>query len=263
MKVLAMTCCCVDVFPEKNSVAAGGNALNLAVACSKTGKAEVYVMGNIGDDSYGLSVRQAASNFNIDLSRLYTVKGATAHHVINIDKNGDRYFKPGSWHDGVWKDFMITVSDSDFMKKMDAVATTYYEACFNSIIEVKNKADFRLSVDFHDEKINLDWEKYLNSIDLFFISGNNQNLEILEKWSRKFDAVFTATLGKEGSVSFHRGEKFTCDAVKVEKVVDTTGCGDSYQGAFIADYLLTGDVYSSMQSGSKAAAVTLSFVGGF
>lgn len=263
MKILAMTCCCVDVFPEKNTVVAGGNALNLAVACSKTGKAGVYVMGNIGDDDYGKTVRESASRFNIDLSRLYTVKGFTAHHVINIDSNGDRYFKPGSWHDGVWKKYIITPSDAEFMKEMDAVATTCYESCFESIIDLRKKSNFMLSVDFHDEKINSHWEKYFNMIDLFFISGNNQNLDVLEKWSKKFNTVFTATLGRDGSISFHKGKKFLCDAVKVEKIIDTTGCGDSYQGTFLTDYLLRRDVRGAMESGSKAAAETLSFVGGF
>jgi len=36
----------------------------------------------------------------------------------------------------------------------------------------------------------------------------------------------------------------------VEKVVDTTGCGDSYQGAFIVDYLMNGDILSAMKAGS-------------
>ena len=44
-KILAMTCCCVDVFPEKNIVNAGGNALNAAASCSKTGKTEVFLNG--------------------------------------------------------------------------------------------------------------------------------------------------------------------------------------------------------------------------
>jgi hypothetical protein len=43
-KILTMACCCVDIFPEKNIVNAGGNALNVAVSCSKTSKADVFLM---------------------------------------------------------------------------------------------------------------------------------------------------------------------------------------------------------------------------
>lgn len=263
MKILAMTCCCVDVFPEKGSVVAGGNALNLAVACSKTGKADVYVMGNIGDDNYGKKVKEAISGFNINSQRLYTVKGATAYHIINIDENGDRYFKPNSWHDGVWKDYGISDSDRIFMKGMDVVATTCYESTFKDILKIREKSEFLLSVDFHDEKIDMSWEKYFSNIDLFFISGNNQKLKQLEKWSKKFNTVFTATLGKEGSVSYHKGTKYICEAIKVNKVIDTTGCGDSYQGAFIVNYSLHKDIKNAMVKGAESATITLSFVGGF
>jgi hypothetical protein len=37
----------------------------------------------------------------------------------------------------------------------------------------------------------------------------------------------------------------------------------SYQGTFLTDYLLRRDVRGAMESGSNAAAETLSFVGGF
>lgn len=263
MKILAMTCCCVDVFPEKGAVVAGGNALNLAVACSKTGKADVYIMGNIGNDNYGKKVKDSISGFNINAQHLYTVKGETAHHIINIDENGDRYFKPDSWHDGVWRDYVISENDKIFMQSMDVVATTCYESTFKDILNIRAKSEFLLSVDFHDEKIDKCWEKYLNNVDLFFISGNNQKLKQLEIWSEQFNAVFVATLGKDGSAAYHKGKKYICDAVKVNKVIDTTGCGDSYQGAFIVDYSLHKDIKNAMVKGAEAASVTLSFVGGF
>lgn len=73
--------------------------------------------------------------------------------------------------------------------------------------------------------------------------------------------MFVATLAEYGSVAYKNGEEYSCKAVKVEKIVDTTGCGDSYQGAFIVDYLINKDVISAMKAGSEAAAVTLSFEG--
>ncbi|MDD5020995.1 MAG: PfkB family carbohydrate kinase, partial [Endomicrobiaceae bacterium] len=233
------------------------------VVCSKTNKADVYIMGNIGDDNYGKIVKESMSGLNINSQHLYTVKGVTAHHIINIDENGDRYFKPNSWHDGVWKDYVISDSDKIFMNGMDVVATTYYESTFKDILEIRKDSGFLLSVDFHDEKIDMSWEKYLNNIDLFFISGNNQKLEQLERWSKNFHTVFTATLGKCGSITYHKGNKYKCDAIKVSEVIDTTGCGDSYQGAFIVDYMLNKDIKSAMAKGSESAAITLSFVGGF
>jgi fructoselysine 6-kinase len=98
-------------------------------------------------------------------------------------------------------------------------------------------------------------------IDLFFISAQNEQLPLLKKWSCEFPALFVATLAEHGSATYKDGEEYSCRAVNVSKIVDTTGCGDSYQGAFIVDYLINKDVVSAMKAGSEAAAITLSFEG--
>ena len=88
-------------------------------------------------------------------------------------------------------------------------------------------------------------------------------VKVLKKWSEKYNTLFVLTLGVDGSIAYKSGKEFTYEAVKVEKVIDTTGCGDSYQGAFITDYIINGDILSSMKAGSKSAAVTLSHIGAF
>lgn len=263
MKILAMTCCCVDVFPETGKVLPGGNALNLAVSCRKAGAENVYIAGNIGKDAYGAMLETAADKYKIDRSRLYAIEGQTANHTIHIDEKGDRYFKENSWVSGVWADYRVSGRDKSFMQTMDAVATTLYEPEFKSIISISRESSFLLSADFHDEKINPQWEEFFDAVDLFFISGKHKDLAKLEEWSKKFKTVFTATLGEHGSVSYENGKKYVCQAVKADKVVDTTGCGDSYQGAFLTEYLKSADVLKAMLKGSESAAETLSYIGGF
>ena len=75
--------------------------------------------------------------------------------------------------------------------------------------------------------------------------------------------MFIVTLGESGSTAYSGGKTYHCDAVKVTEVIDTTGCGDSYQAGFIASYLKNRDIKSAMENGSRSAAVTLSFIGGF
>ena len=264
MKILAMTCNCVDVFPETGKIFPGGNTLNFAVNCKNAGVENVYVMGNIGRDEYGGIVKSAIDKYEIDRSRVYETEGQTANHTIHIDKNGDRYFKENSWVSGVWADYRLSSSDSDFMEEMDAVATTCNEPCFKDIIAVKRSSGFLLSVDFHDTQINNGWEEYFDAVDLFFLSAKNNSFEEkLPEWSKRFNTIFTATLGEFGSVSYKNGVKYVCDAVKTEKVIDTTGCGDSYQAGFLVEYMKSKDVLSAMRKGSLTAAKTLSFVGGF
>lgn len=262
VKIMAMSCSCVDVFPEQNKVAVGGNALNVAVSCKRSKKAEVYLAGNIGTDSYAKAIVESIDSFGIHRECLHVVEGDSANHVVHIDSSGDRYFTENSWTNGVYGDYKITPEDENRMKQMDGVATTLYDPEYRHILEIRKNSDFLLSVDFHDEKLNPEWEKDFDAIDLFFKSGKEEEFPMMKEWSLKYPTIFVATLGAKGSVTFYRGKEYWCDAVEVKEVVDTTGCGDSYQGAFIADYLTNQDIKKAMQAGSESAALTLGFVGG-
>ena len=52
-------------------------------------------------------------------------------------------------------------------------------------------------------------------------------------------------------------------AVKVDTVIDTTGCGDSYHAGFVCSYMLEKDIEKAMNLGSEIAAETLKYYGGF
>ncbi|MDR0306370.1 MAG: PfkB family carbohydrate kinase [Chitinispirillales bacterium] len=260
-KVLALTCCCVDIFPQKNIISAGGNALNVAASCSKSQKAEAFLMGNIGTDIYGKKIKETADKYNINRQKLNEIKGESASNKIYLTEGGDRYFEAASWTNGVYGDYRISENDENFMKSFDAVATTFNDPNFHHILKIGLESPFLLSVDFLNNIPRDEWREFLPSIDLFFISGKKWHLPLLEKWSEEYSALFVATLGEEGSVAYKNGKEYCCEAVKVQEVVDTTGCGDSYQGAFIADYLTNNDALSAMKAGSEAAVVTLSFVG--
>jgi fructoselysine 6-kinase len=265
MKILTLARFCVDVFPEQDSVFAGGNALNVAVNCACTKQADVFLMGNIGTDKYGDKIAEIADKHNLNRERLYRINGETASNKIHIFTDGERNFIPNAWNEGVLADFKISPKDTEFIKTMNAVATTILDKPLADLLAIRAESDFLLAVDFMDDKqcrFNENWRGYLPNLDLFFISGTAKTVPILKQWSLEFPAVvFVATLGENGSVAFHNGVEFTCEAVKVDKVIDTTGCGDSYQGAFIVDFLCNRDVESAMKAGARSAGVTLGFVG--
>ena len=47
------------------------------------------------------------------------------------------------------------------------------------------------------------------------------------------------------------------------KVMDTTGCGDSYHAGFVCSHLIDNDIEKAMKAGSEIAAETLLKYGGF
>jgi fructoselysine 6-kinase len=260
-KILSLSCTCVDVFPEKGTAEAGGNALNVAANCADTGKADVFLMGNIGTDEYAAMIKEKADKYRINREKLYEIEGKSASNKIYLTANGDRYFGDNSWTSGVYGEFRISAQDEAFMKRMDAVATTRRDPVFSKLLEIRQRSDFLLSVDFMDLTPSQDWRESFGAIDLFFISGKPEYLPLLKQWSTEFSTIFIATLGENGSAAYKGGTEFKCEAVQVAEVIDTTGCGDSYQGAFVVDFLHNRDIIPAMRAGSDSAAKTLSFVG--
>ena len=261
-KILSLSCTCVDVFPDKGTAEAGGNSLNVAASCALTKRAAVYLMGNIGTDAYAADIKEKAEKYGIDCSRLYEAEGESAYNTIRITPDGDRIISDDNWVNGVYIDFEISPEDEAFVRSMDAVATTCRDPVLSQLLELRRTSEFLLSADFMERVPSEDWKRMFNAIDLFFISGKPEFLPVLRQWSCEFPRViFTATLGEYGSVSFKAGSEYKCKAVQVNEVIDTTGCGDSYQGAFVVDYLYSSDIETAMKAGSESAAKTLSFVG--
>ena len=254
MKLLALSCFCVDFFPELDQCFVGGNALNVGYSSMQHQGAKVSLMGAIGRDAFGDKIKAFADEKGMDTSYLHQVAGVTAHNKIFLDAEGDRYFKADSWQGGVWQDCTLSKEDRCYLHDADIVATTVHDSIIGEVIEERKRGEFMLAVDFHDDPYTESWEEMIPYIDVFFMSGREDMMPRLAAWSRKYDGVFVATLGAVGSMAYYKGESYKMAAKAVQEVIDTTGCGDSYLGAFVADYYLNHHVKCAMAAGTQAAA---------
>ena len=73
--------------------------------------------------------------------------------------------------------------------------------------------------------------------------------------------ILIITDAEKGSFGYYKNEKYFQEAIKPEKIIDTTGGGDAYTAGFIAEYLKTKNIKFSMESGAKYAAEKLSRIG--
>ncbi|MBI2641118.1 bifunctional hydroxymethylpyrimidine kinase/phosphomethylpyrimidine kinase, partial [Candidatus Roizmanbacteria bacterium] len=73
--------------------------------------------------------------------------------------------------------------------------------------------------------------------------------------------IVVVTLGEKGSFLYSGDTIYHERAVKVDKIIDTTGAGDAYTSAFISKYVKTRNLKDSMQEGALYAAKILSKVG--
>ena len=67
--------------------------------------------------------------------------------------------------------------------------------------------------------------------------------------------VCGATMGVRGSMCFDGRDFVKCPAFKVEKVVDTTGCGDLFHAGFAVRWLDTHDLMECQRFAAAVSAV--------
>ena len=235
MNIIAMTCMCVDVFDDTGEIRPGGEALNFAAIASKYNHISVDLLGAIGDDDYGKAILKSIENKPINKEFIHIISGsATANHRIYLTEKGDRYFKDDSWNGGIHDTYLLSDSDKNRIASADIIFITFDSPNFDDVLELRKSCRFQLAVDFN-----------------------------VLRWSERYDNIFNITLAENGSVTYYMGKEYRVDAVPVNNVIDTTGCGDSYHAGFLCSYLRDCDIINAMNEGSRVASKTLSHIGGF
>ena len=263
-RILCMPTLCADIFEHSGEILPGGEALNFACIACRYDHVDVSLLGAIGEDAPGRHIQQVIRDRRIDGRNVHVIPGsATATHKIPIDEHGDRYFKPGAWNGGVLNTYRLTEHDVAAMNAADIVFCTWYSPNFREALEARKKGGFRLAIDFDIERDFMKMESVLTWVDFFMISGDDSVLPVARAWSEKYDGLFNVTLAERGSVTYHHGKEYRVAAVPVDRVIDTTGCGDSYHAGFICSYVKDGDVTAAMHEGSRVASATLGHAGGF
>ena len=74
--------------------------------------------------------------------------------------------------------------------------------------------------------------------------------------------VCGATMGVKGSMCFNGTDFVKCPAFKVDKVVDTTGCGDLFHTGFAVRWLETQDLMECQRFGAAVSAIKCRGLGG-
>ena len=260
MTITAMTVLCVDFYEQQGLVLVGGNSVNFATQCRQNGVSDVALIGAIGDDTYGKDILAYVDKRGIDRSHVQVLPGKTASNRILINEQGDRYFPPNAWDGGVYQDFRLTEADWEFALSRDLIAIPANNINFQESLQRKTPHNV-LACDFLDLRDFDLMEQTIPRMDLAFISGDEAMLQLAQRLSRTCSTIITVTLGAQGSVSWHRGQRIAVPAVAVAEVKDTTGCGDAYQAAFCVSFYQNRDIQAAMQAGSAAAAAILSHIG--
>ena len=242
IKLTALPCICADVFFGTEIIRPGGEALNFAAHASHFKDIDVTLLGVVGKDKYAEAIMDSISKLDIDKNNIrIDERYPTANNMTYLTESGDRYYKDDSWNGKILDNIVLNDNEIKILSRSDVVFVHFWASCFSQVVELKETLGFKLAVDFDVYRDFADMERFAPHVDFFMISGSEEL----------------------GSVTYFNGQEFKVQAVKVESIIDTTGCGDSYHAGFVCSYMLEKNIEKAMNVGSEIAAETLKHYGGF
>ena len=262
MNIAAFSTFCYDYYPEEDFAAPGGNSLNFAVHIKSLGAGRVSVAGNVGTDMPGDRIIELCKKAGLNYEYLIRREGVTASNRLYLTKEGERYSKSGDWINGVRDDGEFSTGTWEFLLSNQLLAVPYGDKRLDELL-IRRKKEHFIIVDFlhfGEEEI---LSRYNPEVDISFVSPEPEYLDGIIQFARNSKNPVVLMLGKEGSRAFFQGKEYIQKAFIVDKVVDTTGCGDSYQAAFAYNYLKGRSVETCMLEGTKLATKTLLKMGAY
>ena len=215
----------------------GGKGLNQSIALAKAG-AKIYHAGVVGED--GDILLDALRAARVDITHIRRAPGASAHTVIQVDRNGQNCIIVFSGENMRPSEADIDRVLADFTPG-DAVLMQ--NELFNTPLMMRKAAEKGLTIIFNPSPVSREMLSYpletvswflLNEIEGEALTGETDPGRILDVLEQKYPhGSVVLTLGENGAWAMDRGQRFFQPAFKVQ-AVDTTAAGDTFTGFFLA-----------------------------
>lgn len=260
MKVACFTVAALDYFPQQNEHFAGGNSLNQAVRLKQMGHDTAFV-GALGMDEAGDRIMELLRAESVDCSHTHRLEGKTATNRILNDESGERFGIDDAWSGGVYETFKLNEEDWQFLAGFDVWVTHANNPNFREALKRKPRHIF-MGVDFlHFKEYGL-LEDSLDILNVAYFGGTPDMADDLSRLANGRKGIVVLTLGAEGSRAFVDDKVYRQTALPVEKVIDTTGCGDAFQAAFTMEYYKSRNVTAALLAGAELGRIASQTYGG-
>lgn len=218
---------------------------------------ETSLIGAIGSDEKGSMVQRLLGEHGVNTSHLHTIDLPTASNRLIVDDHGERFGEDGAWVGGAYEGYLFSNDDWDYLREFKLWVTHANSPAFDEALKRKHEGQ-RLAVDFLEQPSYDLLQESISKIDIAYFGGTEDMIDPLAKIAAKHDALIVLTLGAKGSMAFQGSKAFSQKAMRVPKVVDTTGCGDAFQAAFTASFLEHGSVGCALTEGAMQGRETAS-----
>ena len=239
----------------------GGPAANSTAGAASLGLSAAFV-GTVGDDADGDMILRDFRAQGVDTSMVKVRPGATSAiaYLWIEEKTGNRSC---AWT----REGLDELTADEINPEAIAAAKVLHVDGHNAAgaiaaAKVAREAGVLVNYDAGTHRDGMD--ELLGLADLMICSEEfilkltglkDAEEAVRQVWAKYRPKVCGATMGVRGSMAFDGKEFVRCPAFKVEKVVDTTGCGDLFHTGFAIRYLETQDLMECQRFGAAVSAI--------
>lgn len=245
----------------------GGLAATAIVAVARLG-GRAALWGKIADDEFGHKNLQEFAREGVDTTHLQVVPGGTSQFAFCVAEEGSGHrtifwkgatvgrLQPADLDREAILDCRALMVDGNHFEAALQVARWAHEAGVPTVLDLENpNASNR-------ELLHLcDWPILPEHFAVQH-TGLADALAAGEKLHRELRKPLILTRGLRGSVAFVEGEAHFQAAYRIERVVDTTGAGDVFHGAFAYGLALGYDLAQNLRFAAAVAALKCRALGG-
>lgn len=236
----------------KSVLVPGGSSANTISALAMLGKKTVF-SGVVADDTYGRLYESKVASRGVKTLFTFKDDGLTGSAVILTSEDSERTMLT---HLGVCRegtkddvDFEILADSKIFHCEGYQWDTPNQKETVVELMKFSNKQGLKVSFDLADpfciERNVKDFNEIITSyVDILF--GNKDEVKILtgesdpveggKKLMKMGVEVALVKVGGEGSLLFYKDKIVSIPVYKTDKVLDSTGCGDTYAAGFLYGY---------------------------
>lgn len=267
-----------DTFGEV-LLAPGGSAANVAVWASRCGLQTSFI-GKIGRDRFGQLAKENLEWEKVDAHFVETDMHRTASVAVWIDQSGQRSMVSGQGADFNLFPSELPLEKIENTKHLHLTAWSFFtdppRAAALKAGKLAKANNATLSFDPGSFQLikQRGVEKFLNyisdlDIDILFpnlqegqiLSGEKEPKTIVEKLNKIFpNTTIALKLDAKGALIF-ANNKLTSVSPGAETIIDATGAGDSFAGAYLAHYLKNKDHIAAAKYAVRISAWVVNKIG--
>ena len=244
-----------------HAILGGGPAANSTAAAAALGLSAAFA-GTVGDDADGRMILEDFRKQNVDTSMIKIRPGATSAiaYLWIEEKTGNRSC---AWTREGLDELTAEEIDPETIAQAKVLHLDGHNAA-GAIAAAKVAREAGVLVNYDAGTHRDGMNELLPLADLLICSEEfilkltglkDAEEAVRQVWAKYRPKVCGATMGIRGSMCFDGKDFVKCPAFKVEKVVDTTGCGDLFHTGFAVRYLETHDLMDCQRFAAAVSAI--------